>query len=615
MRILFDSKLSQFKTPFGMLLPGQGCRLRVDIPVSCRTVKAEVIFLQDDALTEAFRAPLAKAEANALYEAWSGEVSLPAAGLYFYYFFITTQNEAFRLYKQGNDTNMEAGDLWQVSCVEDRFPAPEYAKGAVMYQIFPDRFYAAGRCDCTEKLQPYWVHEDKQDVPVYLPDENGKVWNNDFYGGNLAGIWEKLSYLQELGVGVLYLNPIFMAWSNHRYDTADYRRPDPMLGTEEDFRTLCDEAHARGMRVILDGVFSHTGSNSVYFDAKHVFGHGAVSDPNSPYRRWYRFHRYPDDYEAWWGIRTLPCVEELDETYLHYIIEDEDSVIAHWLRLGADGFRLDVVDELPDAFLARLRERIRQVKPDAILIGEVWEDASNKIAYDCRRRYFTDRQLDSVMNYPWQKAILRYVRGEDDGTGLGASIRTIAENYPPDVLQAVMNILSTHDTPRAINAILDPRDGDRAELARRHFTAEQLAEGKKRLKMAAFLQFMLPGMPCIYYGDEAGMTGYRDPFNRAYYPWGREDGNLISFYRSLARVKKASAALRRGTVLVLEAGGGRLMLLRQYEGKNVAVCCNRSENPWTLPHSGTILLGGGIAEYTGETLTLGCGGFCAMERE
>ena len=300
---------------------------------------------------------------------------------------------------------------------------------------------------------------------------------------------------------------------------------------------------------------------------------------------------------------------------MDYIIDSDDSVVVRWLKLGADGWRLDVASEVNDGFWRAFRSAVKRENPEALLIGEVWEDASNKIAYDCRRRYFTDRQLDSVMNYPWQKAILRYVRGEDDGTGLGASIRTIAENYPPDVLQAVMNILSTHDTPRAINAILNPRDGDRTELARRHFTAEQLAEGKKRLKMAAFLQFMLPGMPCIYYGDEAGMTGYRDPFNRAYYPWGREDGNLISFYRSLARVKKASAALRRGTVLVLEAGGGRLMLLRQYEGKNVAVCCNRSENPWTLPHSGTILLGGGIAEYTGETLTLGCGGFCAMEGE
>ena len=319
MRILFDSKLSQFKTPFGMLLPGQGCRLRVDIPVSCRTVKAEVIFLQDDALTEAFRAPLAKAEANALYEAWSGEVSLPAAGLYFYYFFITTQNEAFRLYKQGNDTNMEAGDLWQVSCVEDRFPAPEYAKGAVMYQIFPDRFYAAGRCDCTEKLQPYWVHEDKQDVPVYLPDENGKVWNNDFYGGNLAGIWEKLSYLQELGVELLYLNPIFFAFSTHRYDTCDYGRIDPMLGTEEDFRTLCEDAHARGMKVILDGVFSHVGSRSRYFQ-------DAVSNPDSKYRSWFDFKHYPDTYTSWWGITDLPCIRKDNEDFLRYIIDDEDSI-------------------------------------------------------------------------------------------------------------------------------------------------------------------------------------------------------------------------------------------------------------------------------------------------
>ena len=608
MRILFDSKLSQFKTPFGMLLPGQGCRLRVDIPVSCRTVKAEVIFLQDDALTEAFRAPLAKAEANALYEAWSGEVSLPAAGLYFYYFFITTQNEAFRLYKQGNDTNMEAGDLWQVSCVEDRFPAPEYAKGAVMYQIFPDRFYAAGRCDCTEKLQPYWVHEDKQDVPVYLPDENGKVWNNDFYGGNLAGIWEKLSYLQELGVELLYLNPVFFAFSTHRYDTCDYGRIDPMLGTEEDFRTLCEDAHARGMKVILDGVFSHVGSRSRYFQ-------DAVSNPDSKYRSWFDFKHYPDTYTSWWGITDLPCIRKDNEDFLRYIIDDEDSIAVHWLRAGADGWRLDVVDELPDAFLARLRARIRAYKPDALLIGEVWEDASNKIAYDQRRRYFTDRQLDSVMNYPWQKAILRYVRSEDDGTALGDAIRTLAENYPPDVLQTVMNILSTHDTPRAINAILDPRDGDRTDLAQRHFTQEQLREGRQRLKLAAFLQFMLPGMPCIYYGDEAGMTGYRDPFNRKFYPWGREDGNLVSFYRSLARVKKSSPALRSGTVLVLEAGGGRLLLLRQSAEGSVAVCCNQSPEPWTLPHSGTILLGGGIMEYTGETVTLGQGGFCAMERK
>lgn len=605
MRILFDSKLSQFKTPFGTLLPGQGCRLRVDIPVSCRTVKAEVIFLQDDALTEAFRAPLAKAEANALYEAWSGEVSLPAAGLYFYYFFITTQNEAFRLYKQGNDTNMEVGDLWQVSCVEDRFPAPEYAKGAVMYQIFPDRFYAAGRCDCTEKLQPYWVHEDKQDVPVYLPDENGKVWNNDFYGGNLAGIREKLSYLQELGVELLYLNPIFFAFSTHRYDTCDYGRIDPMLGTEEDFRTLCEDAHARGMKVILDGVFSHVGSRSRYFQ-------DAVSNPDSKYRSWFDFKHYPDTYTSWWGITDLPCIRKDNEDFLRYIIDDEDSIAVHWLRAGADGWRLDVVDELPDRFVLRLRERIRKEKPDALLIGEVWEDASNKIAYGVRRRYFTDRELDSVMNYPWQKEILRFVRGDADGADLGERIMTLAENYPADVLACVMNVLSTHDTPRAINALLDPRDGERAELAKRQFSDAELSRGKELLRMAAFLQFTLPGIACVYYGDEAGMTGYRDPFNRKYYPWGQEDESLQTFYRTLAKLKKTLPALRRGDVTVMEAGGGRLMFRRSCEAQTLCVCCNQSDAPWELAGAGELLLGGRLLSVLPGRIRLDAGGYCLV---
>ena len=523
MRILFDSKLSQFKTPFGTLKKQENCTLHILIPCSCRTT-AVCLVLQAENGTELRRVPFAKQSDDTLYDTWGGTLTVSEAGLYFYYFHITTQDGAFRLFKQGeSDTNMEDGGLWQVSVLEDKFPVPDDCAGAVMYQIFPDRFYQAGTCDLTGKIEPYWVHENKDDVPVYLPDANGEVLNNDFYGGNLNGIREKLPYLHALGVEILYLNPIFYAWSTHRYDTCDYKRIDPMLGTEADFRALCDAAHALGMKVILDGVFSHVGSRSAYFQQ-------AIHDPASPYRGWFRFKQYPDVYDSWWGITTLPCIEKMNPDYMDYLIDSDDSVVVRWLKLGA-------------------------------------------------------------------------------------SIRTIAENYPPDVLQTVMNILSTHDTPRAVNAILDPRDGDRAELARRSFTAEQLEEGKKQLKMAAFLQFMLPGMPCSSYGDEAGMTGYRDPFNRAYYPWGREDNNLISFYRSLARVKKATPALRHGTVLVLEAGGGRLMLLRQHEGKNVAVCCNRSESPWPLPHSGTILLGGGIAEYTGETLTLGQGGFCAMERE
>ena len=606
MRILFDSKLSQFKTPFGVLKPGEGCTIHIQIPVSCLTERVELLLLREDAAAEREIA-LQRQTADELYECWGGTFSLERAGLYFYCFRITTKNEQFRLYKQGNDTNMEAGDLWQLSCVEDKYPVPDALCGAVMYQIFPDRFYQSGCCNCAEKLQPYWVHEDKSDVPVYLPDAHGEVLNNDFYGGNLNGIREKLPYLHALGVEILYLNPIFMAFSTHRYDTYDYKRIDPMLGTEEDFSALCTQAHALGMKVVLDGVFSHVGSRSPYFRS-------AVSDPASPYRDWFQFKHYPDVYESWWGITTLPCVDKTNESYIRYIIEDEDSVIAHWLRLGADGYRLDVVDELPDAFLARLRKRLRALKPDAILIGEVWEDASNKIAYGVRRRYLTDRQLDSVMNYPWQKAILRYVRGEDGGEQLGERIMTIAENYPPDVLNAVMNILSTHDTPRALTALVDPTDADRAELARRHMDAPTRSRALRLLRMAAFLQFMLPGAPCIYYGDEAGMDGYRDPFNRKFYPWGAENEPLQAFYTELARLKKENPALRRGDVTVLEAGGGRILFLRKHEGQTFAVCCNRAAEPWRLPSGGRLRLGGGLLECSEDFVVLDSDGYCVIEK-
>jgi cyclomaltodextrinase len=606
MRILFDSKLSQFKSPFGTLSPAQVCTLRVRIPCSCRTTGCELI-LQNDQGEEDRRVPLALEDSDELYGTWVCRFSLPAPGLFFYYFFITTEEGAFPLYKQGDDTNMNTGDVWQLSCVTTALPAPACLQGAVMYQIFPDRFARAGTCDTRGKLEPWWLHENTDDMPVYLPNERGEVLNNDFFGGNLRGILEKLPYLQELGAEILYLNPIFFAFSTHRYDTCDYRRVDPLLGTEEDFAALCAEAHARGMKIVLDGVFSHVGSRSPYFQS-------AVSDPDSPYRPWFQFQHWPDRYTSWWGITTLPCVNKLEPGYLDFIIDGEDSVAVHWLRLGADGYRLDVADELPDAFILRLKRRIREVNPEAILIGEVWEDASNKIAYDVRRRYFTDRELDSVMNYPWQKAILRYVRGEDDGAELGARVMTLAENYPPDVLNACMTILSTHDTPRALTALIDPTDADRAELARRHLSPEDRTRALRLLRAAAFLQFTLPGAPCIYYGDEAGMEGYRDPFNRRFYPWGREDEHLVRFYRSLAALKKSSPALRRGAVTVMEAGKGRVLLIRSSREQTVFACCNRSPEPWSLPVSGKLLLGGGLDECLSGSVTLGPCGFCAIEK-
>jgi glycosidase len=353
-----------------------------------------------------------------------------------------------------------------------------------------------------------------------------------------------------------------------------------MLGTEADFRSLCAAAHQRGMKVILDGVYSHTGANSVYFDGQGVFGNGACSKgKDSPYYSWYSFRKWPDQYESWWGFKTLPNVNELSESYQDYIIRDADSVIAHWLGLGADGFRLDVADELPDEFILRFKQRLRQLRPDALLLGEVWEDASNKSAYNVRRRYFTDGELDSVMNYPWRTAILNFLRETDDGRAFGETVMTIAENYPPQVLQALMNSLSTHDTPRILTALMGDFPGDRAFQSKVRLSPEQRELAFERLRAAAFLQYTLPGCPCLYYGDEAGMEGCKDPFNRGCYPWGQEDPRFLELFRSLGRLKNDTPALRAGTVRVTAAGEGKLVFLRQTEAQTVLCCVNRGDTP------------------------------------
>ena len=612
MRILFDSRQEQYKTPFGTLRAGNSCVLHMDVPESSGATSVTLVLENCDE-QPCCEFTFEKERVSGVYTTWRCEFTMQERGLYFYWFRIGKRDGSFRLFRQGDQTNMEAGEKWQLSVIPQDFTVPDYARGAVMYQIMPDRFFKAGECDLTDKLRPFWVHEKLSDTPQYTADAEGN-WCNDFYGGNLQGIRAKLSYLHTLGVGVLYLNPIFMAYSNHRYDTADYKRIDPMLGTADDFAALCRDAHALGMRVILDGVFSHTGSNSVYFDAKGIFGHGAVSDPNSPYRAWYRFRHYPDDYDAWWNMPTLPNIEELSESYVNYIIEDEDSVLAHWLKLGADGFRLDVVDELPDEFVRKFKKRLRVLKPDALLLGEVWEDASNKRAYGVSRRYFVDGELDSVMNYPWQKGIVAFVRGEDDGSALGEGIMRLAENYPPEVLSCVMNLLGTHDTMRILTVLGGEYHASKAEWATARLSPEARALAVRRLHTAAFLQFMLPGMASIYYGDEAGLEGGADPFCRRYYPWGAEDESLRSFYAALCRVKNETQALKTGDVRVTEAGNGRLSFVRKTESQAVEVYVNQSGTDWELPQGGTLRFGGELAWTDGRKVSVRPGGFALLIR-
>ena len=592
MRILFDSKNKNHKTVFGTLRQGEGCGFRIHIPKSCKTQSVNLIFKKENGeMFGTYRMHLSSE--YEMYEIYSCEVCFAVADLYFYYFEIVTENECFSLFKQGYDlTNMEDGGLWQLSVIPSDFYVPKDFLGRVMYQIFPDRFFRYGDCDTTGKLKDFYIHGNMSDIPAFLPDDEGIVQNNDFFGGNLNGITEKIPYLKSLNVGIIYLNPIFKAYSNHRYDTADYKKIDELLGTEEDFRKLCEKAHENGIKIILDGVFSHTGSNSIYFDAEGVFGGGAASDPHSRYREWFDFKSYPDEYTSWWGIKTLPCVDENNRDYRDYIIGDDDSVIAHWLKAGADGFRLDVADELPDSFILELRERMKSIKPDSLLIGEVWEDASNKRSYDVRRRYFTDGELDSVMNYPYRNAVIDLVCGRSDAYGFRDTVMTIAENYPQDVLHSLMNILSTHDTVRIITALGVTRvPEDKKDRAVYRLDDEELALGKARLLCASFLQFILPGTPCIYYGDEIGTQGFEDPFCRSFFDWTMTECNDITeHYRRLSDIKNNLDALRFGDISINVINDGAFELVREYDGKCVTALINVSDDVCEWDIRGEVIL-------------------------
>ena len=611
MRILFDSKQSCFKTPFGTLKPGEPCTLHIHVPSSVGATKVTMNLCYQDN-SHAQSTELLLLERKGPYDIFRGEFSISHTGLYFYYFYIHKPEGGFRLFKQGDDTNMEAGTMWQVSCVPADFHTPDWSKGAIIYQIFPDRFCRVGYPDLTGKLEPYTVHENWYEEVSWQPTPEGIVMNNDFYGGNFKGITEKLDYIASLGTTIIYLNPIGKAFSSHRYDTGDYKVPDPMLGTMEDFVELCEAAHRLGMKVIIDGVYSHTGSDSRYFNRQGTFPElGAYQSQQSPYYSWYTFYQWPNNYNSWWSFDTLPTINKMDPAFIKYIISDEDSVIAHWLKAGCDGFRLDVADELPDEFLKLLYDRVKELNPDALVLGEVWEDASNKTAYNKRRTYFTNVELDSVMNYPFRTAILNFMRGRDSGMALKNTVMSIVENYPAEVVHCNMNLLGTHDTPRILTALVDDFDGSREEKAKRRLSRNSLDVARDRLMMASFLQYTLPGSPSLYYGDEALMEGYKDPFNRRSFPWGREDWEMQSHFRRIGMLRREIEALRYGDIRFFEAGDKRLGFSRSYQGKTYHIYINRSGDPWDIP-SGNVIFGHNMQVIAPDSLTLAPRGFCII---
>lgn len=479
---------------------------------------------------------------------FSGVFTPNNVGVHHYYF--TGVIDGRRRYIKRTGANIgvfEGEELFQLTVFDENLYTPDFIRGGIMYQIFPDRFAKSG--EHHENVPGDRVlRDDWYGVPYYRPDDKGIVRNNDFFGGDLKGIIQKLPYIESLGVTVIYLNPIFESQENHRYSTANYEKIDPLLGTEEDFKELCKKAGEMGIDIILDGVFSHTGADSIYFNKFGRYGDntGAYRDRNSPYFPWYSFTAYPDRYESWWGISTLPNVDENNPAYTNYICGD-DGILQKWIKLGARGWRLDVADELPDEFLDNLNRSVKKMGADKVIYGEVWEDASNKESYGVRRRYLIGGQLDSVMNYPFKEAILNYVKYAD-ARAFTDSILTIIEHYPKPAVDMLMNFISTHDTERALTRLAGEEVGwhDKDWQFEHHLSPSEYVYGISLIKCAMVLQFFLPGVPCIYYGDEAGMEGYRDPFNRCCYPWGHENIELVDFTRGLAKVRRGTRAFEQG---------------------------------------------------------------------
>lgn len=502
---------------------------------------------------------------------------------------------SFRL--EGLDgRRLELGE-YQLTVYDGAETVPDWFGAGMSYQILPDRFHRLGIPDASGMVGGRDVHWNWDDPPHWRPDHRGEVRNRDFFGGSLAGVMEKLDYLQGLGVETLYFCPIFEAAENHRYGTGDYEKVDPMLGTQEEFQLLCAAARARGMHVMLDGVFNHQGFVSKYFNGDGAYpGLGAHQSRESPYYPWYSFTHWPDKYEAWWGIYSLPAVRESEPSYVDYIIQGPDSIIRRWLRAGADGWRLDVADELPDGFIRRLHAAAREVKPEAVIIGEVWEDGSTKIAYGVRRRHLLGGYLDGLMNYPFRNAVLAWLLG-GDAAEFQREMETLRENYPPAAFYSAMNALGTHDTPRILTLLgvgSGKGEWSKEQRADYRMTGAERALGLARLRLGLTVLFAFPGSPTVYYGDEAGMEGFEDPFNRMGFPWGREDRALTAWVAELGRARRTMEPLRRGDIAYVRAEGPVLAFTRTWAGETVLCAANAGEEPieLELPWGGTLELGG-----------------------
>lgn len=578
----YDSRNSLYRSKLGALTEGETLRLKLLLHKDACVHEAYLI-IRNDNCEKPQELRMQPSDVLEDYRFYYCDIT-PSEGLYWYSFRYTSDYGEMFITKSEHSlgTVSPDGTSWQLTVFDRNYKTPDWLDGGIIYQIFPDRFNKSGEIHKNVPNDRY-ICDDWYSVPEHRQTEKPKFLGNDYYGGDLKGIEQKLPYLKSLGVSCIYLNPIFEAHSNHRYNTADYLKIDPLLGDEKDLESLVKAAEKQGIYIILDGVFSHTGDDSVYFDKYNRYNTvGAYNSPDSPYYSWYNFQNYPDKYSSWWGISTLPETDENDPSFSRFIT-GEEGVIRYWLKKGVKGFRLDVADELPDSILDKIRLAVKAEGEENFLLGEVWEDATNKISYGVRRSFLRGKQLDSVMNYPFAGAIVEYLKG-GNSRDLLDTVLEILENYPPQAVKLLMNHIGTHDTARILTVLGRDSEyvGDREWQSKQKLSESEYQKGVRLLKLAAVLQYTLPGVPSLYYGDEAGMEGFGDPFCRAAYPWGRENTELLEFYKRLGKFRRSNTAFASGEFVPVYANFGEIVYIRKNEKESVLVAINRWHEPSTV---------------------------------
>ncbi len=509
-------------------------------------------------------------------------------GLYYYKYEINSiDTKYYGITKKGDIEEIQSNEGLIQLLVYKESKEPSWIYGGIMYHIFVDRFNKSGKCIPKDGaiINNDWYNG----IPQYASIPGGYVENNMFFGGDLYGIIEKLDYIKSLGVNCLYLSPIFEAYSNHKYDTGDYMTIDSMFGGEKAFDELVKACKEKDIHIILDGVFNHTGSNSIYFNKEGKYDEvGAYQSKDSKYYEWYNFKNYPNDYECWWDVKILPRVKSDTDSYKRYIL-GENGVIEKWMKKGISGFRLDVADELSDDFLKTLNAKVKSIKSDGIIYGEVWEDASNKIAYGKRKKYFLGNELDSVMNYPLREAIINYVKNGNYENFI-STCNILYSHYPKANSNALMNVLGTHDTERILTVLNgDSSNGlSNKELSTKFMSAKQRKKGIQLLKIAYAILATVPGVPCIYYGDEAGMEGYRDPFNRRPYPWGNECEELLGYYKQIGKIRRKEPIYKQGDFRIIDCNENILAFARYSNDSFVLTVVNRSQERYKVTSNITL---------------------------